>query len=92
MDGTIRSAAENAQRQATNFARSLQVPVYLQDERLTSVEAKESLLLEGHNEEEIPVLIDGEAAALILRDFLNSTERRVRVSLDCSLPTGTKTD
>ena len=80
MDGTLGAAAQNVQRQATNFARSLELPVYLQDERLTSVEARESLLLQGHNAKEIPVLIDGEAAALILRDFLNTRERRIRVS------------
>jgi hypothetical protein len=30
------------------------------------------LISEGHDEEEIRTLIDGEAAALILRDFLTS--------------------
>src|SRR5262245_35963152 len=44
LDGTTGYAAEGAQRLAQNFAKSLRVPVYLQDERLTSVAAKQSLL------------------------------------------------
>ena len=80
LDGTTGSAATSTRHIATNFARSLQVPVYLQDERLTSLEAKESLLSQGFKSGEIPALIDGEAAAVILRDFLNSEEERILVS------------
>jgi putative Holliday junction resolvase len=80
LDGTPGEAAKNAQQLATNFARSLRSPVYLQDERLTSVEAREILLSEGRKPEELPALIDGEAAALILRDFLNIKEDRRLVS------------
>ena len=79
LDGTTGYAAEGAQRLAQNFAKSLKVPVYLQDERLTSVAAKQSLLAEGFSAEEIPALIDGEAAATILRDFLSNLEERVPV-------------
>ena len=71
LDGTTGDAAQNVSRMAGNFSRSLKIPVYLQDERLTSVEARERLLVEGHDDREIPKLIDGEAAALILRDFIN---------------------
>jgi RNase H-fold protein (predicted Holliday junction resolvase) len=53
--------------------------VYLQDERLTSFEARESLLADGHDEKKIRALIDGEAAALILRDFLHSGQPRSQV-------------
>src|ERR1700730_7661483 len=80
LDGTTGTAAESARHIATNFARSLQVPVYLQDERLTSLEARESLLSQGFKSGEIPALIHGEAAAVILRDFLNSEEERILVS------------
>ena len=71
LDGTTGDAAQNVSRMAGNFSRSLKIPVYLQDERLTSFEARERLLVEGHDDREIPKLIDGEAAALILRDFIN---------------------
>jgi len=80
LDGTTGTAAKSTRHIATNFARSLQVPVYLQDERLTSLEARESLLSQGFKSGEIPALIDGEAAAVILRDFLNSEEERILVS------------
>jgi putative Holliday junction resolvase len=72
LDGTIGSAAMEIQRLARNFSKSLIVPVYLQDERLTSFDARQKLISEGHNEEDIRNLVDGEAAALILRDFLTS--------------------
>ena len=82
MDGSEGDAAQNVRRLALNLARSVQQPVYLQDERLTSFEAAENLKAEGHKPEDIPALIDGEAAATILRDFLVSDEKRIRVDPD----------
>ena len=76
LDGTAGNAALEVERIARNFAKSLKLKVYLQDERLTSFDARQTLLAEGHDDSEIPDLIDGEAAALILRDFLNTTETR----------------
>jgi len=73
LDGSTGSAAENATRLAGNFSKSIKLPVYLQDERLTSHEARLDLLSEGRKRDEIPGLIDGESAKLILRDFLQST-------------------
>lgn len=73
LDGSRTSAASDVQRLAVNFVRSLHLPVYLQDERLTSVEATETLRAAGHSDVEIRKLVDGEAAALILRDFLQLT-------------------
>ena len=80
MDGTKGDAAQEVQRVAVNLARSIDLPVYLQDERLTSFEAMENLKTEGFKPEEIPALIDGEAAAMILRDFLDANQNRVLVS------------
>ena len=79
MDGSEGDAAKNVRRIALNLAKSVQQPVYLQDERLTSVEAAENLKAEGVKPEDIPAAIDGAAAALILRDFLVSNQDRVRV-------------
>jgi putative Holliday junction resolvase len=79
MDGTEGDAAKNVRRQALNLAKSVSQPVYLQDERLTSFAATENLKAEGITEDEIPALVDGEAAALILRDFLASDQSRIRV-------------
>jgi len=79
MDGTDGDAAKNVRRLALNLAKSVPQPVYLQDERLTSRAAMENLKAEGVTPEEIPALIDGEAAAMILRDFLDSNQDRTLV-------------
>ena len=75
LDGSRTNAAVDAQRLAANFVRSLQLPVYLQDERLTSFEATQTLREAGHSEIQMRKLVDGEAAAIILRDFIHSTDR-----------------
>jgi len=79
LDGVSRSAAAQVEKLALNFARSLRLPVYLQDERLTSEEARESLRGDGYNAADIDRLIDSEAAAIILRDFLNNPNPMLRV-------------
>ena len=79
MDGSEGDAAKNVRRLALNLAKSVQQPVYLQDERLTSRTAMENLISEGVKPEQIPALIDGEAAAMILRDFLVTDQQRIRV-------------
>jgi len=79
LDGTAGDAAANVRRLAFNLAKSVSQPVYLQDERLTSLAAMENLKAEGVRPEEIPALIDGEAAAMILRDFLGSNQDRILV-------------
>jgi len=79
LDGTQGEAAQKVQRLAQNLARSVSLSVFLQDERLTSFEAMENLKAEGKRREEIPALIDGEAAALILRDFLRTDQARILV-------------
>ena len=81
MDGTEGEAAKDIRRMAVNLAKSVQQPVYLQDERLTSRAAMENLKAEGVKPEEIPAVIDGEAAAMILRDFLVTDQKRIRVDL-----------
>src|SRR5882724_10652733 len=70
LNGSIGDAANLARQTAQNFARSLKLPVYLQDERLTSAEAEENLRTTGLRADEIAKRVDSEAAALILRDFL----------------------
>ncbi len=76
LDGAVGTAAREALRLANNFKLSLDVPVYLQDERLTSREAEESLRAAGHRTQELRQLIDSEAAAIILRDFIASAPKR----------------
>lgn len=80
LDGFAGDAALEVQSVALKFARSLKVPVYLQNESLSSVAAEENLRINGHKEKEVPALVDSEAAALILRDFLVSDQERLPVS------------
>ena len=80
LNGSTGDAALKVHALALKFARSLKVPVYLQDERLSSVEAEQNLRADGHKADRIPALVDSEAAAVILRDFLVSDQERVLVS------------
>jgi len=79
LDGSAGNAALEVQSVALKFARSLKIPVYLQDESLSSVAAEENLRADGHKADEVPGLVDSEAAAVILRDFLVSDQERVLV-------------
>jgi putative Holliday junction resolvase len=69
-DGTESAGAIKSREIAAYFSENLTIPVYLQDERLTSREAEEILREQGYNQKEIKKLVDQEAAAIILRDFL----------------------
>lgn len=82
LDGTTGTAAQSTRKIAVNFAKSLKVPIYLQDERLTSEEAEVSLREQGYSHAEIKVWIDSESAAIILRDFINSREKRLKITQD----------
>lgn len=81
-DGSESLSSAEARRIARNFALSLNIPVYLQDERLTSVEAEERLKTEGVEQHKIKDFIDSRAAAIILEDFLsldNPYKNRVKL-------------
>lgn len=80
LDGTESSAAVEARHTAKKFALSLGLPVYLQDERLTSVEAEDQLRAAGYGASEIPGLVDGQSAAIILADFMAAGQPRILVS------------
>ena len=72
LDGSEGQAAQEARRLTENFRRSLGVPVYLQDERLTSFEADLKLKAKGLNSLGVKKRIDSESAAIILRDFIGT--------------------
>jgi putative holliday junction resolvase len=73
LDGVEGTAAESVRAVAEKFRRSLGVPVYLQDERLTTFAANSDLKAAGLNESESKRKVDSEAAAIILRDFIDRT-------------------
>ena len=66
-DGHMTLAARNIARK---LAMSLDIPVVMQDERVTSYEAKSRLWKAGFDTKEARDLVDSEAAAIILEDFL----------------------
>ena len=70
LDGTEGEAAHEARRLARNLSLSLSLPVDLQDERLTSREAEVNLRGRGFDARQIKERVDGEAAVLILLDYL----------------------
>jgi RNAse H-fold protein YqgF len=85
-DGSESEMSAEARRLHRNFSLSLKIPVYLQDERLTSINAHSYLHLQGYSEKEIRKRIDSDAAALILNDFLAKVSaaraRNARIETD----------
>jgi putative Holliday junction resolvase len=79
LNGSSGDSALIVRQLAQKFAQSLKVPVYLQDERLSSVEAEQNLRAEGYKRDRISALVDSEAAAVILRDFLADDQERIVV-------------
>lgn len=70
IDGSEGDAAKGAREIADKFRLSIKLPVYLQDERLTTEEARAQLRASGKTLE-IDQRVDSEAAAIILRDFIS---------------------
>jgi putative Holliday junction resolvase len=66
LDGTEGSAAVEIRATAEKMRKSLRVPVYLQDERLTTFAAEMEMRASGRDLRSA----DSEAAAIILRDFI----------------------
>ena len=60
-----------AREMARKFALSLAVPVFLQDERATTYEARGRLWKAGFENGALPSVVDSEAASIILSDFLS---------------------
>ena len=73
-DGSESEMSADARRLARNLTLSLEIPVFLQDERATSYEAKHRLWERGVKLKDTKSLVDSEAAAIILSDFLDSID------------------
>jgi len=67
--------SENARDLARKFSLSLEIPVFLQDERVTSYEARRRLWERGVKPADTIKYVDSEAAAVILSDFLDRQHR-----------------
>jgi putative Holliday junction resolvase len=70
-DGSESRMSAEARDWARKFALSLTIPVFLQDERVTSYDAKGRLWERGVDPRDARKLVDSEAASIILADFLS---------------------
>lgn len=77
-DGTIGPEAQAAERFAERLRAALGVPVHLQDERLTSVQANRAMQEAGARGRERREAVDRVAAVLILQGFLDRRRRERR--------------
>jgi putative Holliday junction resolvase len=76
MDGSVGFQAKQVQKFGQRIAQALQLPVEYVDERLTSVEAEAQLKAQKRFSSYQKELIDSQAAAIILQQWLD--ERRQR--------------
>ena len=70
-DGSESFMSREARDMARKLGLSLDIPVYLQDERVTSYEARGRLWEQGIPPAQTKKFVDSEAAAIILTDFLD---------------------
>jgi len=70
MDGSEGAQAEDCRAAATELAALTALPLFMQDERLSSWTAKERLFAQGLNQKKVREKIDQTAAAVILEDFI----------------------
>ncbi len=73
MDGTQGEAAEAAMRFAERLRSRISVPLFTQDERLTSYEAEQMMIERGYGREKRRARSDEFAAMIILQDYLSKT-------------------
>lgn len=75
MSGERGTAARHAEELADGLGAILQIPVHLQDERLTTVEAERGLAEAGAGGRDRRRAVDQAAASIILRAYLDRTTR-----------------
>lgn len=73
MDGTQGEAAASAMRFAERLRSRISVPLFTQDERLTSYEAEQMMIERGYGREQRRARSDEFAAMIILQDYLSKT-------------------
>lgn len=72
MDGSEGSAAKSARMEAERMATVVNVPIYIHDERRSTVEGDRVLMERGFNAQDRRKVIDKVAAAVILQSWLDS--------------------
>ena len=76
LDGTAGDAANETMRFVDRLQGEVQVPVFTQDERLTSYEADQIMIERGLKRQERRDRSDEYAAMIILQDYLSRTRAR----------------
>ena len=76
LSGEVHEQTAGVQVLAAHLQRALDLPVILQDERLTSHEAEELLAARERDWRKRKALLDAMAAAVILQDYLDALPRR----------------
>ena len=77
MDGTLGDAANAATRFAEKLRARLEVPVFMQDERLSSYEAEQMMSERGFSRSKRKARSDEFAAMIILEDYLAAAKTKV---------------
>lgn len=72
MDGSVGERAEAAEAFAEMIGKRIDLPLYLCDERLTSIEAEEIMRLNGVPRKDYKKYVDMIAAQVILEDWMNN--------------------
>ena len=76
MDGSEGKAAQSARAEAERMATVVGVPVYVHDERLTTVAADRVMMEQNMNAQARRKVVDTWAAAVIVQAWLDSRESR----------------
>lgn len=76
MAGERGPQAERGEAQAQKIADALDLPLYFEDERLSSAEAKRILREQGLSEKQMRGKVDMIAASLFLQSWLDSRQER----------------
>ena len=76
MDGSVGDAALGAMQFVERLQKRLDVPVFTQDERLTSYEAEQVMIERGLGRDERRARSDEFAAMIILQDYLSTTKTK----------------
>ena len=75
MNGTIGEKGELSQVFKENLEKILSIPVYLQDERLSTKEATNTLIQGNMSRKKRKEVIDAVAATIILQSYLDKREK-----------------
>jgi len=74
LDGTVGDAAASTMKFIEKLKAQLDVPVFTQDERLTSYEAEQMMIERGFSQRKRRARSDEFAAMIILQDYLSATK------------------